>query len=412
MTPPVTTDAAGRAAEEGDAPFFPAPRTCPFSAPLQYTEFREAGGLHKVTIWDGSRHWLATRHEDIRAILASPYFSADVRRPEFPLVRSNQREHEGGLFLRLDDPDHVRLRRMLTHEFSVRKTRAMSDQLLAVTDELIDAMLERGGPVDFVKEFALPLPSRAICVILGVPYEDHELFQHHADAGTDLSVPHEERARAHAEAFAYYNELVERKRREPADDMISRLIADHTGGPDGIPPEHLPVLVNILVGAGHETSANMLSLGTTALLLNADQRELLRTRPELAPGAAEEMLRYWGIVSTDPRRVATEDVEIGGQLVRKGEGVIVSLVTGNRDPLAFGPDADEVDITRAARGHMAFGFGTHQCLGQNLARVEMQVAWPRLFARIPDLRLAVDVDALPFKTNSIVYGLESLPVTW
>ncbi|KPI08905.1 Linalool 8-monooxygenase [Actinobacteria bacterium OK074] len=411
MTPPPPTTLTPESAAAEDAPFFPAPRTCPFAAPQRYTEFREAGGLHQVTIWDGSRHWLATRHEDIRAVLGSPHFSADVRRPEFPLVHSNQREHEGGLFLRLDDPEHARLRQLLTREFSVKRTRAMSEQLLAVTDELIDAMLATGGPVDFVQEFALPLPSRAICAILGVPYDDHELFQRHADAGTDLTVSHEERARAQHEAFAYYSELVEQKRREPADDMISRLIVDHTG-PDGITPEQLPVLVSILVGAGHETTANMLGLGTTALLLNPDQRELLRTRPELAAGAAEEMLRYWGIVSTDPRRVATQDVEIGGQLVRAGEGVIVSLVAGNRDPRAFGDDADAVDITRNARAHVAFGFGTHQCLGQNLARVEMQVAWPRLFERIPGLRLAVDTDALPFKTNSIVYGLTSLPVTW
>ena len=394
-----------------EAPFFPAPRSCPFSAPPQYTEFREAGGLHKVTIWDGSQHWLATRHEDIRAALASPDFTADVRNPGFPLVHSNQRDHEGGLFLRLDDPEHARIRQMLTREFSVKRTRAMSDQLLEVTDELIDAMLAKGGPVDFIKDFALPLPSRAICLILGVPYEDHELFQGHADAGTDLTMSHEERAKTHAEAFAYYSELVERKRREPADDMVSRLLADHTG-PDGITPEQLPVMVNILVGAGHETTANMLGLGTAALLLNPDQRELLRTRPELAPSAAEEMLRYWGIVSTDPRRVALADTEIGGQLVRAGEAVIVSLVAGNRDPRAFGPSADTVDITRNARQHVTFGFGSHQCLGQNLARVEMAVAWPRLFERIPSLRLAVAEDELAFKKNSIVYGLSSLPVTW
>ncbi|SES48131.1 Cytochrome P450 [Streptomyces sp. yr375] len=394
-----------------EVPFFPAPRSCPFDAPPQYTEFREAGGLHKVTIWDGSQHWLATRHEDIRAVLADPNFTADVRHPDFPLVHSNQRDHEGGLFLRLDDPEHSRIRQMLTREFSVKRTRAMSDQLLAVTDELIDAVLAKGGPVDLIKDFALPLPSRAICFILGVPYEDHALFQRHADAGTDLGVSHEERAKAHAEAFAYYSELVERKRREPADDMVSRLIADHTG-PDGIDAGQLPVLVGILVGAGHETTANMLGLGTAALLLNSDQRELLRTRPELAFSAAEEMLRYWGIVSTDPRRVALADTEIGGQPVRAGEAVIVSLVAGNRDPRAFGPDADAVDITRNARGHMAFGFGSHQCLGQNLARVEMAVAWPRLFERIPGLRLAVAQDALAFKENSIVYGLSSLPVTW
>lgn len=394
-----------------EAPFFPAARSCPFSAPPKHTEFREAGGLHQVTIWDGSRHWLATGHADIRAVLGSPHFSADVRTPGFPLVHSNQREQQGGLFLRLDDPEHARLRQMLTREFSVKRTRAMGGQLLSITDELIDSMLAKGGPVDFIKDFALPLPSRAICEILGVPYEDHELFQRHADTGTDLDLPHEERARAHAEAFAYYTELVDRKRREPGEDMVSRLIADHTG-PEGFTAEQLPVLVSILVGAGHETTANMVGLGLTALLVNPDQRDLLRDKPELAPSTAEEMLRYWGIVSTDPRRVATEDVEIGGQLIRKGEGVIVSLVSGNRDPNAFGPTADEVDITRQARSHVAFGFGSHQCLGQNLARVEMQVVWPRLFERIPDLRLALPVDELDFKKNSIVYGLKSLPVTW
>ncbi|MBD3010442.1 cytochrome P450 [Streptomyces sp. 5-10] len=407
-----TPEAAGTA----DAPFFPAPRSCPFSAPPRHTEFREAGGLHQVTIWDGSRHWLATRHADIRAVLAHPALSADVRNPDFPLVHSNQPEHEGGLFLRLDDPEHARLRQMLTKEFSVKRTRAMREKLLEITDELIDGMLAKGGPVDFIQDFALPLPSRAICLILGVPYEDHDLFQRHANAGTDLGVGHEERARLQREAFAYYSALVERKRREPADDMISRLLADHTG-PDGFAPEMLPVLVGILVGAGHETTANMLGLGTVALLLNPDQRDRLRERPELAPSAAEEMLRYWSIVSTDPRRVALEDVEIGGHLIRKGEGVIVSLIAGNRDPRVFGAGegecpADTLDIGRNARNHVAFGFGSHQCLGQNLARVEMQVAWPRLFERIPDLRLAAAKDQLDFKKNSIVYGLTSLPVTW
>ncbi|WP_075734490.1 cytochrome P450 [Streptomyces acidiscabies] len=405
----------GRAATE-EPPFFPAPRTCPFDAPAKYTEFRETGGLHQVTIWDGSHHWLATRHEDIRAVLSSPSFSADVRKPGFPLVHPGQDEHQGGLFLRLDDPEHARLRQMLTKEFSVKRTQAMREKLLAITDELIDGMLAKGGPVDFVEDFALPLPSLAICLILGVPYEDHDMFQQHANAGTDLDVSPEERARLQREAFEYYTALVERKRREPADDMVSRLLADHTG-PDGFTPEMLPRLVAILVGAGHETTANMLGLGTVALLVNPGERERLRDHPELAPGAAEEMLRYWSIVSTDPRRVATEDVEVGGQLVRAGEGVIVSLVAGNRDPRAFGGGeggcpADQVDIGRRARHHVAFGFGSHQCLGQNLARVEMQVAWPRLFERIPGLRLAVPEDELPFKKNSIVYGLTSLPVTW
>ncbi|RSM45801.1 cytochrome P450 [Amycolatopsis balhimycina DSM 5908] len=390
-----------------DPLFFPAPRSCPFSAPPAYTELRETGGLHKVKIWDGSQHWLATRHEDIRAVLGNPAFSADVRADGYPLVHAGQEEQQGGLFLRLDDPEHARLRRLLTREFSVKATHALRDELLAITDELIDAMQEHGGPVDFIKHFALPLPSRAICLILGVPYEDREIFQGHADVGTDLSISHEDRITAHRETGLYYRELIERKRREPGDDMISRLLAE-----DGFTAEDLPRLVGILVGAGHETTANMLGLGTLALLLNDTERERLRAHPELAPTTAEEMLRYWSIVSTDPRRVALDDVEIGGQLVRRGEGVIVSLIAGNRDQRVFGDTADQVDIGRNARQHVAFGFGTHQCLGQNLARVEMQVAWPRLFERIPDLRLAIGEDEVPFKRNSIVYGVKELPVTW
>ena len=404
MTDTLATDAP-------EAPFFPAARECPYHAPAPYTDFREQGGLHRVTIWDGSTHWLATRHEDIRAVLGSPAFSADVRVDGFPVVHSNQAEQQGGIFLRLDDPEHARIRRMLTREFSVKATAALRDRLLTITDELIDRMLEQGGPVDLIKSFALPMPSQAICLILGVPYEDREIFQRHADAGTDLDVSHEERELAHREAYAYYSALVESKRRAPGEDMISRLIAEHAG-PDGLSDEDLPRMVAILVGAGHETTANMLGLGTLALLLNPAERERLREQPELAPTTAEEMLRYWSIVSTDPRRVAIEDVKIGGQLIREGEGVIVSLVAGNRDPRAFGEDADDVDISRSARQHVAFGYGTHQCLGQNLARVELQVAWPRLFERIPDLRLAIPEGEIPFKRNSIVYGLKALPVTW
>lgn len=400
---------------ETNVPEFPAPRTCPYAVPSAYSEFREAGGLHPVTIWDGSRHWLATRHEDVRAVLSSPAFSADLRKPGFPLVHPGQDEQQGGLFLRLDDPEHARLRRFLTREFSTRNTRALSGDLLRITDELIDRMLARGAPSDLIRDFALPMPSQAICLILGVPYEDREIFHRHANAGTDLDVSEEERAAASLDAFEYFTELVERKRRDPGPDMISRLLREHTGD-GGFAPEELPRLVAILVGAGHETTANMLGLSVLALLRNPEQRDRLRDHPGLASSAAEELLRYWSIVSTDPRRIALEDTEIGGQPIRKGEGVIVSLIAANHDPRAFGAggaDPDTLDIGRAAaRRHVAFGYGTHQCLGQNLARVELQVALPRLFERIPDLRLAGSEDDLPFKVNSVVYGLKRLLLTW
>ncbi|EKX66882.1 cytochrome P450 [Streptomyces ipomoeae] len=399
-----------------EAPFFPAPRECPYDTPPSYTAFREAGGPHKVTIWDGSRHWLVTRYEDIRAVLASPSFSVDVRRPGFPLARPGQREQEAGLFVRLDGTEHTRMRQMLSREFGVRHTRAMHDDILRVADELIDDMLAKGGPADLIRDFALPLPSRVICLILGVPYEDHAVFYKHADTVVNLDVSHEEREKAIEEASAYYAELIERKRAEPGDDMISRLLADHTG-PDGFAPDHLPVLVGVMVGSGFETTSSQLGLGALTMLLHPDQRQKLCEQPELAASTVEEMLRYWSITATDPRRVAVEDIEIGGQLIRAGEGVLLSLISGNRDPRAFGTadgecPADRLDITRGSRRHLAFGFGAHQCLGQNLARAELRIAWPRLFERIPDLRLAVPEGELVFKNNSTVYGLKSLPVTW
>lgn len=391
--------------------FFPSPRTCPFSAPQQYTEFREAGGLHKVTIWDGSQHWLATRYADVRAILMNPALSSDVRLDGFPHIYPNQKDVEGGVWFRLDDPEHARLRRMLSHEFSLKYTRAMRNTLLGFTDALIDDMVRSGGPVDFVTAFALPLPSQAICTILGAPYEDHAFFQVNANALGNLDITPEERQKAVDNIVVYNRKLLERKRNDPADDMASRLVTEHIG-PAGFSVDELAVLLFFLITAGYKTTAHMLALGTLALLLNESQCERLRSEPTLAASAAEEMLRYWSIISTDPRRIALQDVEIGGQLVRAGEGVIVSLIAANHDPEAFGPDAGQIDITRNPRQHLAFGFGSHLCLGHNLARTELEIAWSRLFERIPSLRLAVPVDHLEFMTNAIAYGVKSLPVIW
>jgi cytochrome P450 len=379
--------------------------------PDGYEEFRRQDGLQKVTSWDGSHHWLATRHEDIRAVLGNPSFSADVRREDFPLSYANQREEQSGLLLRLDDPEHARQRRMLMREFSVKAAQALRPQLEEVTDDLIDAMLEKGGPIDLNPAFALPLPSRAICQILGVPYEEHDVFQRYADASTILDTSPEERQQMFIEAFTYYADLVQRKADDPGDDLISRLIAEHVTSGE-MDAAALPSLIFLLVAGGHETTAKMLGLGTLSLLKNPDQRDRLLANPELAPSAVEEILRFWSVIVTDPRRVATADVEVGGQLVRKGDGVLISLVAGNRDPQVFGKDADVLDVGRGSRRHMAFGFGTHQCLGQNLARVELEVALPRLFQRIPALRLAVPEEELEFVQNSIVYGLHALPLTW
>ncbi|WP_205875579.1 cytochrome P450 [Mycobacterium camsae] len=392
-------------------PFFPAARVDPFSAPPRYTELRAAGGLHRVTIWDGSQHWLATRYSDVRAALTNPAMSPDVRRAGFPLIYPNQIAMEGGVWFRLDDPEHARLRRMLSHEFSLKHTRTLRKTLLELVDELIDDMLRSGGPADFVQAFAHPLPLRAICAILGVPRADHTLIERNAYALSDLDMTAEQQQRAFDDLVAYNRSLLERRQHHPADDMTSRLVHEHSGD-GGHSLNELAVLMFFLIAAGYVSTANMLALGALALLLDDSQRERLREQPELAAGTVEEMLRFWSVISTDPRRIALQDTQLGGQPVRAGEGVIVSLIAANHDPDAFGTDAEHVDITRTSRQHLALGFGSHLCLGQNLARAELEIAWSRLLQRIPDLRLGVAPEDVEFMDHAIAFGVKSLPVDW
>jgi cytochrome P450 len=403
------------ASEQADElPLYPAPRTCPYEPPPAHRAFRDAGGLHRVTLWDGSHPWILTRYDHVRFVLGDARFSADVRHPSFPLVSADKREKEAGVFIRLDDPEHAWQRRMLVGEFTVRNTTARAEAVLEITDQTIDEMLAAPRPADFVKAVALPLPTRTICTMLGVPYEDRETFQRFTTVSLDLNATQEEKLASQREARAYYADLLARKRREPGPDLVSKLLAEN-GGADGLTDEKATGMVALLVSAGHETTANQLALGTLALLQHPDQLQRMQTDPALADGAVDELLRYWSILANSPRRVALEDVEIDGQVIRAGDGVVMSLSAANRDPEALGTDSDpdELDIARPkVRKHLAFGFGVHQCLGQNLARLELRTAWLRLFERIPDLRLAVPAEEIEFKQNTHVFGLRSLPLTW
>jgi cytochrome P450 len=368
------------------------------------------GGLHRVTIWDGSRPWILTTYKQTRFVLSDPRFSADLRHPTFPLVSADKRDKEAGIVSRIDDPEHAQRRRMLTREFSVKAVRARGGFMLQLIDSLIDGMLASPPPVDFITAFALPLPTAIICSILGVPYEDRTTFQRWTATSLDLTTSQEEKIAARIEQRAYYADLVARKRVVPADDLTSRLIIDNGGT---LTDDQIVGDVATLVSGGHETTANQLGLGLLALLQHPDQLEMLRREPDLADNAVEEMLRYWSILAASPRRVALEDVPLDGEIIRKGDGVVTSLIAANHDPAVFGADADEINISRDnARQHMAFGFGTHQCLGQNLARLELRTAWLRIFERIPGIRLAVPQEELKFKQPAQAFGLKSLPLAW
>jgi len=395
---------------------FPMPRdsACPFDPPPALRQRDAEEPVSKVRLWDGSTHWLVTRYEDQRALYGDQRLSVDTTRPGFPYLNEAFREVAAKTppsFLNMDDPDHARIRRMVTAPFAIKRIEALRPAIQRMTDDLIDKMLAGPKPVDLVEALALPLPSLVICELLGVPYEDHDFFQSNSKVGLRRDATVEAVRAASGALFQYLDRQLDRKIAEPADDMLSELGARFQAG--DLTRQEAVMLGQLLLGAGHETSANMIALGVLAFLEHPDQLAIVRDSddPKVLAGAAEEMLRYLTVVHSGQRRLALEDLEIGGQVVRAGEGVIIPGATGNWDAGLF-PEPEKLDITRDARRHMAFGFGIHQCLGQPLARLELQVVYGTLFRRVPELRLATELEKIPFKDDGIVYGVYELPVTW
>lgn len=409
------SDAVARPVDEA-VPAFPMARAagCPFAPPPALRRLHAEKPVSKVRLWDGSTHWLVTRYEDQRALYGDRRLSVDTTRDGFPYLNAAFRDTASRTppsFLNMDDPDHARIRRMVTGPFTVRRIEALRPAIQRMTDELIDTMLAGPSPVDLVEALALPLPSLVICEMLGVPYEDHDFFQSHSKVALRRDVTAAE-ARAAAGALSgYLGEQLDRKLAEPADDLLSAFAARMRDGE--LSRLEATMLGQLLLGAGHETSANMIALGVLTFLEHPDQLAIVRDTddPEVLARAAEEMLRYLTVVHHGQRRLALADLEIGGQVVRAGEGVIIPGATGNWQDDVF-PDPGRLDVRRDARRHMAFGFGIHQCLGQQLARLELQVVYGTLFRRVPTLRLATGIDEIPFKDDGIVYGVYELPVTW
>ncbi|MFC4012557.1 cytochrome P450 [Nonomuraea purpurea] len=394
-----------------ELPVFPGDRDarCPFDPAPEYTQWRASGGLRKVN-WQGHEVWAVSRYEDIKTAMTDPRISAQVA------AQQSSAEHHGGnmpkLFPRMDDPEHAVLRRMLTKDFTVKRVNALRPEIEKMANEFIDTMVAGGSTADLVQAYALPIPSLVISLLLGVPYSDHGLFQEITGVLMSRTATEEDKQQANGKIFGYLYELVARKEREPDDALISRLIHEYL--PTGeLTRETIAMNSFILLSAGHETTANMIGLGTLALLENPDTLARIRDTddPKVVSGAVEELLRYLTIVHSLVARVAKEDIEIGGTLVRAGEGLIMNLPAANRDP-AFLDDPDTLDIDRSTRTHMAFGYGIHQCLGQTLARAELEIALPTLLRRLPNLRLAVPLEQIRFRNDMSIYGVHELPVTW
>lgn len=397
---------------------FPWPRDAdaPLKPPSQYAALREEGPMAKVQLWDGSTAWIVTDMEHFREVLTNPNFSASPLVAGFPFVAPARAAQSKSYqtFITMDPPEHGHYRRMLTKEFMARRMQDLRPLVQDSLDRLLDEMEKKGPPADFIKDVALPLPSLVISIMLGVPYEDHAKLQKWSADRMDLSIAPEALTQSAKEMTAYIDQLLRKKEEDPGNgsDLLGRLAAEWVN-PGKLPHPEAVQMATLLYLAGHETTANQIGLGLLSLFQHAQQKADLISDPSLVRAAVEEMLRFHSITHMNSNRVATDDVTIGGQLIRKGEGVLALLHAANHDPLAF-PDPESFDIHRQNNGHshVAFSFGIHQCLGQPLARLELQVVFETLFKRFPNLRLAVEFDELPFKSQSFVYGLRELPVSW
>jgi cytochrome P450 RapN len=394
----------------GGCPHFPTAVEQGLDPDPLLTELRTTTPVVRVQLPFGEPLWLLTRYEDVRAMLADPRFSrtatigTDIGRMSefFPIEDS---------ILGMDAPGHTRIRRLVSATFTARRMQALRGRAQEIVDGLLDAMAASEQPVDFVQAVALPLPITMICELLGVPFEDRERFNAWADIFmTSSGHTVEELLDAHGQLTAYLADLIASRRVEPTDDILGALVAARDEDDAVISEGELQSLLMAILVAGYETTANQLGKFVLCLLERPEQLARLREHPELMPNAVEELMRLIPLsAGAQLAYVATEDVEVGGVLIRTGDGVMPSTASANRDESVF-ERADELDVERSDIFQLGFGHGSHYCLGAHLARVELQVALTSLLARFPDLRLAVPADEVPWKVGSAVWGLEALPL--
>ncbi|MGW4773462.1 cytochrome P450 [Nocardia sp. NPDC004278] len=399
-----------------ELPSYPLPRSrCPFDPPPEYEAWREAEGITKVKLWDGRTSWVVTRLEYFRQILGDTRFSVNWSHPGMPSIsEATSAPIPTRLsFLRMDDPEHARLRRMVARDFAAPRIEEMRPRIQEHCDQLLDDMERKGPPADLVADFAMALPSLVACEILGVPYEDHDNFQSKTRTMLTPNNSREDVMRAAEELGAYLSELIHKKKGKPGTDTYSRLINTYFVNGNITEQECVITAILLLIG-GHETTANQIAMSTLLLAEHPDQLAEFRANddPAFVANAVENLLRYMSIIENNLNRVATADVEVDGHLIRAGEGVILNVPAANRDPRAFHAHA-KLDLGyREQEKHASFGHGVHQCLGQILARAELQISLKTLLRRMPNIAPTVPLAEVDLKSNPLIVGLNKLPVTW
>lgn len=417
MSDTVTSTGISETEPSSEIPDYPMSRNerCPFAPPPDVMALAEERPLSRVRIWDGSTPWLVTGYEEVRELFSDSRVSVDDRVPGFPHwnegMLSTVHKRPRSVFTS-DGEEHTRFRRMLAKPFTFRRVEGLRPTIQRITDEHIDTMLAGPQPADIVARIALPVPSLVISQMLGVPYKDAEMFQQHATMGLARYATGADTAKGAMSLHKYLAQLVEAKMENPSQDAVSDLAERVKAGELSV-KEAAQLGTGLLI-AGHETTANMIGLGVLALLENPDQLAVVRDAadPKVLASAVEELLRYLSIIQNGQRRVALDDIHIAGETIRSGEGIIIDLAPANWDADAF-PEPDRLYVHRAgADRNVAFGYGRHQCVGQQLARAELQIVFQTLLRRIPTMALAVPIEEIPFKHDRLAYGVYELPVTW
>jgi cytochrome P450 PksS len=381
-----------------------------------YARLRAEAPVWRTTLPDKRTAWFVTRYEDVARVLKDATFAKDrlnamdeEQRAKTPWVPGFLKPLERNM-LDLDDPDHARLRALVSKAFTPRLIERLRGRIEALCEDLLDAM-EREGRAELVGDYALPVPATVIAELLGVPARDHRRFHRWSNRLVSVSSGRDMfRALPAALAFVrYLRKLIERRRSEPEDDLITALVRAEEAG-DKLSEDEVLAMSFLLLVAGHETTVNLISGGTLALLDHPEQAGVFRRDPSLARLAVEELLRYTSPVELATERYAREDVEVVGTTIPRGGLVLAVIGSANRDERQF-EDPDALDITRDPNRHLAFGRGgVHHCLGAPLARMEGQIAISALLRRFPHLRLAVAPETLRWRRGLFLHGLAKLPL--
>ncbi|MCF3122648.1 cytochrome P450 [Streptomyces arenae] len=354
--------------------------------------------------------WLVTGYDEVRQVLGDQVrFSTSRFGARTPGGRGAERPDDGiGLLMDYDPPEHTRLRKMLTPEFTVRRMRRLRPGIEAIVSERLDAVERAGPPADLVELFANTVPGPVLCELIGVPRDDRDEFLRRCHAHLETGRARGERAAAGTAFTRYLAALVSRQRRNPDEGFLGMLVRDHG---DEFTDKELRGICVLLMLAGLDNISGMLGLGALALLENPGQLALVRDDPAALDRAIEELLRYLSVPHAPTPRTALEDMTLGGKVIRAGDTLVCSIPMANRDPALLG-DPDRLDVTREPVPHVAFGHGIHHCLGAALARMELSIGYGQLLARFPGLRLAVPAEDVRFRDRSTAYGVERLPVLW